>query len=210
LRVGGFLPGYLYSEGVNGSVFPEVFSLIVGADCLAVLHGGGRQEIDRCESVVFRGEDGLYVPEIIGVVGGELNFAAGLKGSEDLAKIGLADEAAFVVSSFGPGVREVDVEAVDAVIGQVAGDERGGFCTYNSDVGQVPSADAVDGVAIVFSCPFDAEEVDVGLCFGLVDEKGGFAGADFDLEFSGTSENMEEIDFAVEVLAFNCNRRIVF
>ena len=44
-----------------------------------------------------------------------------------------------------------------------------------SYVFQRPSPDAVDGVAIVFACPLDAEEIDVRLGCGLVEQEGGFA-----------------------------------
>jgi hypothetical protein len=40
---------------------------------------------------------------------------------------------------------------------------------------QSPSPDAVNGVAIVFASPFDAEEIDVRLGPGLVEQEGGFA-----------------------------------
>lgn len=50
-----------------------------------------------------------------------------------------------------------------------------GIGADDTDIFQSPSADAVNGVAIVFTRPFDAEEIDVRLGLCLVDEEGGFA-----------------------------------
>ena len=67
---------------------------------------------------------------------------------------------------------------------------------------QAPSPDAVDGVAIVFAGPFDAKEIDVRLGLGLVEQEGGFAGADFDVDRACSSENLCKVDFALQIFGF--------
>ena len=83
-----------------------------------------------------------------------------------MLQIGRAKEAPFVVASFRPGVGEIDVEAVYGVVRDRTGQEGGGIGADNPDVCEVPSADAVNGVAVVFAGPFDAEEIGprLGLC----------------------------------------------
>ena len=78
-----------------------------------------------------------------------------------------------------------------------------------SDIFQSPSPDAVNGVAIVFASPFDAEEIDVRLGCGLVEQEGGFAGADFDVDRVFSSENLCKVDFALQIFGFQGDQRIV-
>jgi len=104
-----------------------------------------------------------------------------------------------VVPSFRPGVREVNVKTIDGVVGDGFGEELGGICSDYPYVFETPSAYAVDGVAVVFSGAFDAEEVKVRVGFGLVQEEGGLTGPDFDVEGCSTSENVGEVDFSIQI-----------
>jgi hypothetical protein len=40
------------------------------------------------------------------------------------------------------------------------------------------------------------------MCFGLVEQKGSFPSANFDLDRAGTSENPNKIDFPLQFLGF--------
>jgi len=71
-----------------------------------------------------------------------------------------------------------------------------------SYVFQSPPPDAVNSVAIVFSCPLNAEEIDVRLGFGLIEQEGGTACADFDVDETSASENLHKIDFAIQIFGF--------
>jgi len=104
-----------------------------------------------------------------------------------------------VVSFLRPGVREVDVEAFDGGVGDGFGEELRGIGPDYSHVCECPSADAVDGVAVVFSGTFDAEEVEVRAGFGLVQEEGSLPGSNLDVEGCGTSENVGEVDFSIQI-----------
>ena len=110
---------------------------------------------------------------------------------------------------FRPGVGEIDVETFDGIIGDKIDYEVHGVGADDADIFQAPSADAVDGVAVIFTCPFDAEEIDVRLGLGLVEEEGGFAGADLDVDGVFTSENLCEVDSAVQIFGFQSDRGIV-
>ena len=119
-----------------------------------------------------------------------------------MGEVGGGDESSFVVSFFWPGVWEIDVEAIDGFVGDEVGYEVGGVGSDEAYVCQVPSANTVDGVAVVFVSPFDTEEIVVGVCFGLVEEEGPFSGADFDVECGWTSENVGKIDSAIQIFGF--------
>ncbi len=77
------------------------------------------------------------------------------------------------------------------------GQKLGGIGADYPHVRQAPPADTIYGVTIVFAGPFDTEEIVTWLGPGLVEQEGPFAGADFDMDRTGTSENMDKIDFAI-------------
>ena len=133
------------------------------------------------------------------MVGSDSDSACGDKEAEEMLEIGGGDEASFVVTFFRPGVGEIDVETFDGIIGDEIDYKVHGVGADYADIFQSPSADAVDGVAIVFSSPLDAEEIDVRLGPGLVDKEGGFAGTDFDVDGVFTSENLCEVNSAIQI-----------
>lgn len=104
-----------------------------------------------------------------------------------------------MVSFLRPWVGEVDVEAFNGAVRYGFGEELRGIGPDYSHVCDCPSADAVDGIAVVFSRTFDAEEVDVRVGFCLVQEEGSLTGADLDVDWRGTSENAGEVDFSIEI-----------
>ena len=63
---------------------------------------------------------------------------------------------------------------------------------------QGPSANTVNSIAVEFAGPFDAEEIDLRLCHGLVEQEGGSADTDFNMNGAGTSENTDKINFTVQ------------
>ena len=87
-----------------------------------------------------------------------------------------------MVSFFRPGVWEIDVETIRAGIRQEVGYKGGGICPDYANVSQVPSADAVNRIAIVFAGPFDAEEIGIGIGFSLVEDESSSADSDFDMK----------------------------
>lgn len=101
------------------------------------------------------------------------------------------------MSSFRPGVREVNVETIDAVVGDRFGEELGGICPDYPYVRQAPSADAVYGVSVVFPGSLYCEEVEVRPGTGLVKDEGALAAANFDVKGGATSENLHDIDLPV-------------
>jgi len=83
-----------------------------------------------------------------------------------MLQIGGRKESSFVVFSFWPGVREVDVEAIHRVVRHEIGYKDGGIGADYPHVCQPESADVVNGVAVISHCPFYAEEIFArqGLC----------------------------------------------
>ena len=104
-----------------------------------------------------------------------------------------------MVSFFRPRVGEVDVEAIDRIIGQKIRYESGGIGSYYAHIFQSPSADTVDSEAVIFSCPFDTEEIDHRLGLSLVYKEGSFACTDLDMDRAFSSENLRKIDFFIQI-----------
>ena len=64
---------------------------------------------------------------------------------------------------------------------------------------------AVGGIAVIFSGPFEAEEIDLQLGHILVEQKGTPASSKqwrFRYGRGGTSENPGKIDFAIQIFGF--------
>lgn len=55
----------------------------------------------------------LHLLEIVGVVGGNIDGSASFKAPMYLKQVVVAEESSFVVSFFWPGIREIEVQAVD-------------------------------------------------------------------------------------------------
>ena len=136
------------------------------------------------------------------MVGGNSDSSCGDKAAEEMLEICRGNEASFVVSFFWPRVGEINMETFYGIIRDEIDYEMHGIGADYSYVFQFPSTDAVNGVAIVFSSPFDAEEIDVRLGPGLVDKEGGFARADLNVDGVFTSENLNKIDFALQIFGF--------
>lgn len=99
----------------------------------------------------FRGEgskDVLDLLKITFVVGSDSDLAMGFEGAEKLFNVFGADEAAFVVFFFRPGVGEIDVVEIDAGVGEEIGDECYGVGSYETDVAEAAAACAVNGIAV--------------------------------------------------------------
>ena len=104
-----------------------------------------------------------------------------------------------MMSFFRPGVGEINVETIDRIIGNEIGYESNGIGSYYAHIGQCPSADTVNGEAVIFSCPFDTEEIDVRLGLSLVYKESSLARANLDMNRAFSSENPCKIDFAVQI-----------
>jgi len=123
--------------------------------------------------------------------------------------VGGVDEAPFVVAFFGPGVGEINVEAIDGGIGDAFGDIGDGIGANYPDVGQVPPANPVNGKAVKFPCPFNPDKIGVGLRFCLVYQKCPPARANLDMDGSGTSENITKIKLDGRIGVLQDDLRIV-
>lgn len=120
-------------------------------------------------------QDFLDLLEIVGMVSGDSDSARGDKAAEELFEIWGVKKASFVMAFFRPGVGEIDVETFYGTIRYKIDYEMCSVGANYSDIFHRPSPDAVDGVAIVFSCPLDAEEIDLRLGLGLVEQESGTA-----------------------------------
>ncbi len=100
---------------------------------------------------------------------------------------------------FGPWVGEIDVETVHRIIWYKIGQKLCGVGADYPHVAQTPSTNAVDGIAVVFIGPFDAEEINLRVGLGVVEQEGCSAGADFDVHGAWSPENPEKIDFAIQI-----------
>ena len=97
--------------------------------------------------------------------------AGGFEAADELVGIGVVDETSFFVAFFGPGVGEVNVEAIDGGIGDTFGDIADGIGADYTDVSQIPPANPVNGKTVKFACPFNPDKIGVGLAFCLVYQK---------------------------------------
>lgn len=105
------------------------------------------------------------------------------------------EEASFMMAFFGPGVGEIYMEAVNGCLWYEIGKEDSGVSADNPNIFELPSADAVDGIAAESCCLFDAEKIDIGEGFGVVEKKCALAATDFDVDRAGTSENQSKIEW---------------
>ena len=115
------------------------------------------------------------------MVGSNSDSSVWLQAAEELFEVGRAKEASFVVAFFWPRVGEIDVEAVHGIVRYEISQKDRSIGADNPNVFQSPSADTVNGISIVFTRPFDTEEVLIGQGFGLVEQESGLADADFDM-----------------------------
>jgi hypothetical protein len=94
------------------------------------------------------------------------------------------------------------VKTIDGVVGDGFGEELGGICSDYPYVFETPSADAVDGVAVVSPRSLNAKKVDVRMCPGFVEKKGGFSCADVDVDGADASENPDKIHITIQIFGF--------
>ena len=127
------------------------------------------------------------------MVGGDAELAGVGKAAGELHDVGRGDHSSLVVSLLGPRVRKVDVEGRDRAVSDAACDEISRVGPENSDVGHVPASHAVDTVFIEFVGPLDAQVVELGVCLGLIEQKGAFSGADLDVQGCGALEEALEV-----------------
>ena len=147
--------------------------------------------------------------EIIFVVGDDFYCSGRFETADKIVEIFGIDEASFLLASFRPGVGEIDVETFDGLGREIFFYKDSGIGANNSDVGEVPSSDAVEGIAIESAGIFDAEQIYAGERPGVADEEGAFAGADFHLERCRTSEKLVRSDGACEIQGVYCKILIV-
>lgn len=101
---------FSYGDGVDWSLFFEVFFFEVRADPFADVCAGGGEKFDFFEPVTESCQDFLYLLEILSVVGSNSDSSCGGQAAEELFEICGGNEASFVVSFFWPGVWEINME----------------------------------------------------------------------------------------------------
>jgi hypothetical protein len=94
------------------------------------------------------------------------------------------------------------METFYGAVGNKISQKNSGIGADYPHVCQTPSADAVNCVAVVFTGPFDTEEIVTRLGSCLIKKERPFAGTDFDMDRADTSENPDKIDSALYVLGF--------
>ena len=139
-------------------------------------------------------ENRFHLFEIIGVVGAEIDYAAGLQDS--LGNLGEAfvDETVLEMFSLGPGVGKIDVQGGCGFGRHEIFQKIAGFDAHAAKVGEAGAA----AFAVEFADPsaetFDADEVAFGMRRGVAEEEGGVAAAEFDFEGLGLREKGGEIE----------------
>ncbi len=151
----------------------------------------------------------MNLPEIRGVVGLDGPAGTGPEGADGGGdEIGL-DQAAASVASFGPGIGMVDVEGVEAMIGQGSQEGLAGVGSDDADVFEPPAGHAVGGEGGVFVGPLDAEIVAFGVGAGLLEQEPALATTHFEFEWSGSIEEVSRVERSVKSLGGHSNLRDV-
>jgi hypothetical protein len=123
------------------------------------------------KNVGLGGKYRFYLLEVFRKVGGDADGTPWFEASDELAGIGIVEETAFVVTFFGPGVGEINMEAINGGIGDTLDDKSGGISADYTDVSQIPSANTVNGETVISACPFNPDKVGIGLASCLVYQK---------------------------------------
>ena len=129
-------------------------------------------------------KDALDMRKIIGVVGGDLESATGQeeigKGVEEMR---LRKEAALVVTTLWPRVREVDVEGLDALAWEVDFERVHGLGAENANIGKAEADDAGVEFADAARHAVDADVTDAGVCRGACEEKATATATEVDFQW---------------------------
>jgi hypothetical protein len=94
------------------------------------------------------------------------------------------------------------VETIYTAIRDKVSYESCGLCANYPYIAQGPAADSVDGVAVVFTGPFDTEKIDMRLGCSLIEQKSSFAGADFDVDRPFLPEDLAKINLSIQIFWF--------
>ena len=135
------------------------------------LNAGVGEKFDLFQTIGFGGKHGFYLLEVFREVSGDADNACGFETSDELVGVDGVDETSFFVAFFGPGIGEVNVEAIDGGIVDAFDDITGGIGADYTDVSQIPSANPVNGKTVKFTCPFNPDKVGVGPASCLIYQK---------------------------------------
>jgi len=155
--------------------------------------------IIRRKRAVIRGEAGFvasdsqHLAEVLGVVGFEEEFAAGLERFAEIGGEGGVEEAARVVAAFGPGIREQEVGGPDRGGAEEVTDGVGRFEPEDPDVGQGGACGSTAGFPDAAEQAFDAEEVALGELRGAREEERAFPRTEIDFDRGAAPECGREI-----------------
>src|SRR4030042_1523731 len=103
---------------------------------------------------------------------------------------------------FRPRVWKINMKTLYRPIRYKIGYKAGRFCADYSDIFQSPSADSVHCVSVIFTRPFDTQEISFRVTLCLVEQECPSACADLDMNRAFTSENPDKIDFTVQTFGF--------
>ncbi|HMO25316.1 MAG TPA: hypothetical protein PKB10_03535, partial [Tepidisphaeraceae bacterium] len=120
--------------------------------------------------------------EVVLVIGHHADLPAGLEDAQHLGHPLLADESAFLLSFFRPGVGEVDVQDVDRLRPDALAHEPARFLPADAHVLQLRAAHAVGGEAGEPVGVLDPDEVRLRARPGLVEQERPLADPDLQLD----------------------------
>jgi hypothetical protein len=189
---------------MEGSSFPAVFSFKVGSDEFALA--------GRARAVVFNNlhpavlNDAVDLLKIVFVIGDDANLSLGRKDVKQKGNEFILDKSALVVAFFRPGVGEINVHDGNGSRWNKLREEEDGFGSKGANIGALGPANAVRCVSPVPTGVFNADEIGVGVKFGLLKKKGSFAHADFKFDGVGVAEDFGEIQWTLEGLKRQANR----
>jgi hypothetical protein len=196
----------IYSSG-----FFDIFSFVVGSNHLAVLRICGsakRYDLDGAR-LNLGGDDFLHLLEIVRMIGSDIDNTAFLQNSQYLRHIAVRKKPPFMVASLRPRVGKVQMEAFDALVGDIFGDKCGRVGADYSDVTKIPPADSVNGGPVKFVGPFDPQKINIFKGLSLIYQKSAFARANLNMDRTGTTENIVEIDHSINIFRFKRYFRVI-
>lgn len=146
------------------------------------------------------GEHGLHVFGVAWNIGSNAQYAAGAQqNAEDFDKGG-DEEAPDLMLGLPPGVGKEDVEDMDAVGRENAGESIAGVVVGNPQVLQAACLQLFAKTTGELAFDFEGEEVALGMLFGPIEDEFSTAAADFYFEGGGDEKAFQ----GVEVRRLRC------
>jgi len=181
--------GLLNAKGgaEGGDALAVEIALEIGDECGEV----GRSFYRREEGA--GGEDGLHLRKVIGVVGAQVNDAAGRKGLMGKRGKLLVDEAVFAMFALGPWIGEINVEGGRRLAGEKPFQHIGRFDADGADIGQIGALAFAFEFSEAAKEALDADEIALRMRGGVLTQERTVAAAK--LNFQGLRRGKERRDW---------------